>query len=507
MTTTTTGPRIGIFVVAYNAVTTLARVLDRIPLELRLQLTEIFVFDDASQDDTYLLAQGYNAVHGWPNLRVFRNDQNRGYGGNQKVGYRYAMERELDFVVLLHGDGQYAPELLPHMLEPLLSGRADAVFGSRMMKPGAAKRGGMPLYKRIGNRVLTSCQNALSGTTLSEWHSGYRAYRVDTLRQLPLHENTDDFHFDTEIILELIDGGFRIEEVPIPVYYGDEVCYVNGVKYARDAMRATANFWLHNSGLRSDPRFRRSLDYPRKTLPNSSHQQIARMLPAGSRVLDIGCEPSVAAMFQERGCTVVGVGEPHHTANARSLEAFYARDLDRGLQLPQDAGLFDVVLLADVIEHCRSGASLLREAVTWLKPGGRVIISTANVAFLPVRLGLLFGRFNYTPRGVLDETHVRLYTKRSFLRVIRDAKLIPRQLRVVPPPLEALLPDNHSLAVRFLDSVMYYLARLWKGGLAFQFIVEATPRPDPNDMSEITVLDLSRPGQDDAASTRGSAAW
>ena len=142
-------------------------------------------------------------------------------------------------VALVHGDGQYAPERLPDLLTPLLSGEADAVFGSRMMKKGDALRGGMPLYKYLGNRVLTTVQNWLLGSDLSEFHSGYRVYSAAALAKIPFDRNTDQFHFDTEIIIQLIRAGMRIKELPIPTYYGDEICRVDGLKYARDVMRAT----------------------------------------------------------------------------------------------------------------------------------------------------------------------------------------------------------------------------------------------------------------------------
>jgi len=187
--------KIGILVVAYNAASTLAQVLDRIPLEFRSQIHEVLVGDDHSQDSTYLVGLGYQqAVPDLP-VTVVRHPANLGYGGNQKWGYRYAQEHGWDVAVLLHGDGQYAPEMLPDMVEPIVSGRADAVFGSRFMERGAARRGGMPLYKYVGNRILSTMQNRVVGTSLSEWHSGYRAYSVPALARLPLHENVDDFDF------------------------------------------------------------------------------------------------------------------------------------------------------------------------------------------------------------------------------------------------------------------------------------------------------------------------
>ncbi len=158
-------PRIGIVVVAYNATSTLAATLDRIPADFRPRLTEVIISDDASADDTFeqgrLWAERWAAQPGSPGTLLVRHTKNLGYGGNQKSAYRLAAERGLDIVVLLHGDGQYAPESLPDLVGPLERGEADAVFGSRMMIPGAARRGGMPLYKRVGNRILTGLQNAM----------------------------------------------------------------------------------------------------------------------------------------------------------------------------------------------------------------------------------------------------------------------------------------------------------------------------------------------------------
>ena len=163
--------KIGILVVAYNAVATLAAVLDRIPVGFRSRITEVVVSDDYSQDSTYLVGLGYSQTSDLP-ITVIRQPRNLGYGGNQKAGYRYAIDHGFDIIVLLHGDGQYAPESLPEIVAPLERGECDAVFGSRMMVKGAARGGGMPLYKYVGNRVLSTIENAALGTELSEFHSG-----------------------------------------------------------------------------------------------------------------------------------------------------------------------------------------------------------------------------------------------------------------------------------------------------------------------------------------------
>ena len=200
--------KIGILVVAYNAESTLASVLDRIPVDFRSRSTEVIISDDHSHDSTYLVGVGYKESSDLP-IEVIRQSKNLGYGGNQKAGYRLAIERGLDIVVLLHGDGQYAPECLPEIVAPIEAGQADAVFGSRMMIKGSARKGGMPLYKFVGNRILTTAENAALGTNLSEFHSGYRAYSVRALEKLPFENNADGFNFDTQIIIQLHDSGQR----------------------------------------------------------------------------------------------------------------------------------------------------------------------------------------------------------------------------------------------------------------------------------------------------------
>ena len=236
--------RIGIFVIAYNAEATLAAVLERIPPEIVAKVEEIFVIDDCSTDRTYEVGQGHRGTAAAQKLTVHRNPVNLMYGGNQKRGYQYAIERGLDIVVLLHGDGQYAPEVMGRMLEPLESGRAEMVMGSRMMERGAALRGNMPIYKYLGNQVLSRVQNWLLGSRFTEFHSGYRAYATHALRTLEFEKMTDSWHFDTQIILSFLQRGYRIVEVPIPTYYGDEICHVNGIPYAYQCIKATlAHAW------------------------------------------------------------------------------------------------------------------------------------------------------------------------------------------------------------------------------------------------------------------------
>jgi len=326
--------RIGILVVAYNAESTLSTVLDRIPEGFRSEISAVLVADDFSQDATFAAGLEYQAKNSVLPLTIVRHPRNLGYGGNQKAGYRWAMEHGLDIVVLLHGDGQYAPEMLPDMVAPLAAGDADAVFGSRMMERGAARAGGMPFYKFLGNRILTTVQNAAVGEDLTEWHSGYRAYRVEALRELPLHLNDDGFNFDTQIILQLHEAGKRIVEIPIPTYYGDEICYVNGLSYAAEVTRDVARYRLHKMGFGSGETAFASDAYESKRALDSSHRQLLEQMAARppAKVLDLGCsDGALAAGLRAQGHHVTGVDVVEHPGVGDRLDHFVRGDLEQGI--------------------------------------------------------------------------------------------------------------------------------------------------------------------------------
>ncbi len=231
--------KVGILVVAYEASATLESVLNRIPSDFRSTLHTILVCDDASSDDTYQVGMRVKQSRPDLPLEVIRRPVNLGYGGNQKAGYRWMIDHGLDVVVLLHGDGQYAPEFLPRMVAPIVDGRADVVFGSRMLERGAALRGGMPKYKFVGNKILSFLQNRIAGVSLSEWHSGYRAYSVASLARVGFELNADYYDFDTQIILQMIESNQRILEIPIPTFYGDELSRVNGIRYGWRILKHT----------------------------------------------------------------------------------------------------------------------------------------------------------------------------------------------------------------------------------------------------------------------------
>jgi glycosyltransferase involved in cell wall biosynthesis/ubiquinone/menaquinone biosynthesis C-methylase UbiE len=416
-------PRIGIVVVAYNAATTLAATLDRIPDEVLPSLAEVIISDDASHDDTFDHARRWAARSSAVKTTVVRHTKNLGYGGNQKAAYRLAIDHGLDLVVLLHGDGQYAPEYLPKLLAPFARPGTAAVFGSRMMVPGAARAGGMPLYKRVGNRILTTFENRVVGTNLSEFHSGYRAYSTRMLSQIPFERNSDGFDFDTQIIAQIVQAKGTIVEVPIPTYYGDEICYVNGLKYARDVTRDVIEFKLATKGFGTQEWVPTPAEYQFKEGDGSSHALILRMLEQlpPSRILDLGCSSGLfAEKARAAGHHVTGVDAVELPGVRDRTDRFFVADLDRGIP-PEVGTRFDVVVAGDVLEHLTRPSDTLRAVKEVLRPGGQLLLSVPNFGHWYPRVRVASGLFGYDRRGILDDTHLRFFTRSTLRRTVRSA--------------------------------------------------------------------------------------
>jgi glycosyltransferase involved in cell wall biosynthesis len=430
--------RIGIVVVAYNAAATLAHVLDRIPDDLRKRVEVVLVCDDHSVDGTYEVGQAYQRKAPELPVEVIRRPRNLGYGGNQKASYRWAIEYGLDIVVLLHGDGQYAPECMGDLLAPLETGECDAVFGSRMLDRGSARRGGMPFYKFIGNRILTGVENRIVGLSLSEWHSGYRAYSINALRAIPFESNSDGFNFDTQIIIQLCEANQRIIEVPISTYYGDEICYVNGMHYAVDVVTDVLRYKANKVGFGTGNLAFASRAYDLKVGDNTSHVRILESLTEEprSKVLDLGCsDGKLSAQFRELGHHVTGIDIEVLEGVEDAVDRFITADLDAGI--PENAGTgYDVVVAGDVLEHVRRPDELLRDIRACLTSNGTVLASIPNFAHWYPRLRVVLGLFDYDRRGILDSTHLRFFTRRSFERLVHEAGFVVAHCQPIGIPTE-----------------------------------------------------------------------
>ena len=227
---------------ALNAARTLELTVGSIPRDV---VDEVILVDDRSTDETLEIARRLDVSVVW-------HPHNVGYGGNQKTCYLEALQREADIVVMLHPDGQYEPGLIPQLIEPILAGNADLVLGSRMMVAGAAREAGMPFYKRVANRSLTSIENGVLGTELTDLHTGYRAYSRELLLRVPFLRNSLDFSFDSELLMQASHFGFHIQEVPARTRYFDEASSVGfgaSTIYGLKTLWAAARLLLHRTHL------------------------------------------------------------------------------------------------------------------------------------------------------------------------------------------------------------------------------------------------------------------
>jgi glycosyltransferase involved in cell wall biosynthesis len=232
------GKRIVVVMPAYNAAQTLARTWRDIPGEW---VTSVILVDDASLDDTVMVAKALS-------LETIHHHRNVGYGGNQKTCYTAALQGGADVVVMLHPDGQYDPSLLPSVVRPILRGEADMVLGSRFLDPGGARAGGMPLYKYVSNRFLTTVESRVLRQLFSELHTGYRAYSRQLLETIPYLRNANDFVFDTQVIAQAIHWKQRIIEVPVATKYFPEASsasFRQSLVYGLKTLVTVAQLSLH----------------------------------------------------------------------------------------------------------------------------------------------------------------------------------------------------------------------------------------------------------------------
>lgn len=236
---------------AYNAAKTLKLTYMELPHD---NLSGVILVDDGSRDETSRIATDLG-------LTVFLHARNFGYGANQKTCYTEALRTGATIVVMVHPDYQYDPRLLPDIIRPIEEGRCDVVFGSRMgdhATYGSAYKQGMPWWKYAANVALTWLENKAFSLNLSEFHTGYRAYRREVLEQVNFRANSDRFLFDQEIVAQIVECGFRIGEIPIPTRYFAEASsagFVDSVFYGLGILWLLARYFLHRTGVRRSSQF------------------------------------------------------------------------------------------------------------------------------------------------------------------------------------------------------------------------------------------------------------
>ena len=416
------------------------RLLARVPQAVRERVAELLVYEGATRADS------------------------------QIRGFKHAIERGYELVAVLRGDGQDAPEALPELLEVFDSDAADAVFGARAAAPDLA------WVQTLGERALSRFENALLGTAFGEFNPGYRLYRCAALERVPFQKNAHGVHFDAQIIIQLRGAGLRIVVRPLPAFHspassGSARSFVSGLKYAKGAVRAVVDYELHEFGLRHAPEYVVPPAHTMKRSPLSSHSQLLELVGSPPRrILDVGCgQGELGHVLKQRGHHVIGID---YRPPRFELDEFVQADLALGLPRAV-GGRFDVVLLADVLEHMSEPLQLLRDAKECLAPGGTVLVSLPNVVHWSMRAQLAVGRFDYTNKGLLDRGHLRFFTRASALRLFAEVGLEVVSQRTTPVPWENVLPRALGSFIRDkAERADYFLTRLRPNLFAYQNLFE-----------------------------------
>ncbi|MBI5572214.1 MAG: methyltransferase domain-containing protein [Desulfomonile tiedjei] len=474
-------PSILIVVSAYQGVARLEATLAQIHPDLFPLIREITIFDVFSE----LQAEGafldLRHTQAWEKLRYVRIPRPYHYGENLKNCFDYAISKEFDYVVILRGDGTYDPAYLPLFLEAALVDECDAVIGDRMEHPGSVRL--------AANRLLSLAEELILGMGLRDYHCGYRLIATQVLRKIPYGLNVSDYLFDLHLLIQIRCLGIRIGTVPVPEFHDKDVSTGQMIAYATRAVRIAIGYRLHQLHILRRATYFVDLgeNYTLKRNRYSSHMQILDSLKPGSMVLDVGCGQSLLAEeYARRGITVVGLD----SIPAEKVSPFVHRYLRHDLETPPDLPYgreFDYIILSDVIEHIANRDALMNSLRRHLKLDGRLIASTGNIAIWFYRLSLLLGRFEYGPRGILDRTHVHLFTLDSFTRFFRQKGYRLLEVRYTPIPFELVFSSTgRSSLVEGITRWYHRLTMLWPRMFAYQFIVSCTFRSYESALGEET---------------------
>jgi 2-polyprenyl-3-methyl-5-hydroxy-6-metoxy-1,4-benzoquinol methylase len=376
----------------------------------------------------------------------------------------------------MHGDGQYAPEKIPQVLLAF-DPATDAVFASRMLDKKQALHGGMPFYKWIGNQILTFIENRMLAADLSEFHTGFRAYRINSLNQIPFFYNSDGFHFDTEIIIQATAMNWRIAEIQIPTHYGDEKCHVNGIQYAINCIRSVFRYHLVNLGLFYSRNYDFNLfeteNFHLKKSPYSLHQFVLRMLDKESESTSIELGAARGVLSDQ----IAKSTKQHCAVDARLPDLAgksdcVAVDLNSRFAQCISNKAFDCCIALDLIEHLNDPEAFLEEVSKILRLKGKLYVSSGNISYFVMRAALLLGQFNYGKRGILDRTHKRLFNLRSLKKLLSQYGFQVTMVRGFAPPLTDMIRNNFGF--RMMERVHSLFSRLWPNLFAYNFLIVAS---------------------------------
>lgn len=401
-------------------------------------------------------------------IEVTRHSLNLGHGGDQKVVFRSIANIDSGVLVVINGECQFSLETISEIAQPIIRGEADVVLGS------------LRRYKRDLKQFSTYVNNFLSGVKFENWHSGYRAYSISSLNSINFVESPAGLSFDTDVLLQLNSAGFRISKVASDSKTDSEMSQNLGFIAIIQSLATVIRHRLKIMGFA--PSNVMPASYRFKFNEYSSHSKLREVLQniPQSRVLDLGCADGqlseVAALL---GHKVTAVDIESRPTISRQIE-FFQHDLEN--DLPTNlTGKFDVVLCADILEHLRKPDILLFKLLPRLSNHGMILVSIPNFGHWYPRIRTLLGRFDYDARGILDQTHMRFFTRRSFSKMATKAGYRVKRLSVTGTPFEVMLREapKRNFSWSFLISTLSNIDRIFckvrPTLFAYQFIFELTP--------------------------------
>lgn len=453
-------PRFALFFAACDGADHLRSLVDALSPALREVLAGAYAY--LSPSAAHELATSPPA---WDKVAVLRDLRNGGFEATYKIGLKHAIEQKFDYVIVAGRGDAFDPGALPPLLAAALFDQAGVAVGvTRPMGPTPHREA------RLGQTL-----NTLLHLTLSDHRAAHRLYATAVLRDIPFAEDADGPELETQLLIQSKILRQPIVEVPLPCDRAARPPW--RWRERLRILQTTVGYRLHQLHLWRHGRWLVDFGekYTFKSSPLGSHRQILDAIATGSRVLDLGCSQGLLAHeLAKKGCHVVGVDQLPPERVKLPYERYVQANLDDpALALPFGRE-FDVVILADVIEHLVHREAVMELVRRHLVEEGRLIISTANIAIWFYRISLLLGRFEYSPRGILDETHVRLFTHSTFERLVRMAGFEIIGRRTTPLPFEIVFQTHAANPfIRFLDTTYHFLTRLWPALFAYQFILEA----------------------------------
>jgi len=461
-------------------------ILNQIPKSVASWDHEILILINSSGDSISKAVDNSIKKHKSFNIRILFNLQHLGYGGNQKLAFYYAIKHNFDFVLLIAGSGQYAPEQLEKLAFSLASSNSQALIGSRFLEKSNSIKNQMPLYKYLGIKTITLLQNLILGMKFSEYHSGFRIYKTKALAEIPYAFNSNGRQFDTEVLIQLKLRGFKLQELPVSSLSGKAHPISDYIRYGIGSILISLKTRLHQMSLSYERKFdvgdistdgykdEIKLGYP------SSHQFAIDEVSEKHRVLDIGCGNAlIGTELKKQGCYVEGI-DFESSKGKNNIDKFTQLNLNNNnLEIPVNE--FDYVLLMDVLEHLDEPENFVYNLRVKAKgKAPKIIVSVPNIGFINNRIQLLFGRFDYGIRGTMYLGHKRMFTFNAIGKLFEQAEFKITKCQGIPAPFPVAIGDNwlSRLFLGINQGLIKILPKLF----SYQIFLVAVPFPTLDDL-------------------------